>query len=64
MLTHRDRRAPRQSVKSGPPVRVGRKRSLDVVSGLARGTTPRITLLLDSDLFRPITEGQSYVISL
>jgi hypothetical protein len=64
MLTHRDRRKTLQSIKSGPPVRVGRKKSLDVVAGLARGTTPRFTPLLASDLFRPITVGQSYVISL
>jgi hypothetical protein len=55
MLMHRDRRSTQQSVKSGPPaLRVARRKSLDIVAALARGTTPRFTLLLASDLLRAI----------
>ena len=59
MLTHRDRRATQQSVKSGPPLRGRSEKPAGGVAQLARGTTPRFVTLLASGLLRTIMTPQS-----
>jgi hypothetical protein len=59
MLSHRDPISPlaRDAAvdQKGPALRVAQRKSLDIVAGFARGTTPRFSPLLASDLLWAIT---------
>ena len=59
MLSHRDRRATLQSVKSGPPLRGRSETSAGGVAALARGTTPCFAPLLARERLRTIMMPQS-----